>query len=719
MKTIILAITFVSLSLKAATVLPCPPTPGEGYVRMGSAACRGIVTSVIPIPTAGLSLFHNTHMAKPSSLTGPILQEQNEIPLDTYSYFVNFGMGVAGWRLSVDKRFFELYDPTLKINYLVSQSGSGKILRYRLHPKGYYVANDNLEVLSRVYYDNTTKGYREVFNDGTTLIYNKRFYFPATQSSMLTLDKVEFVTGNSQTINRNSTGQITEIVNSFGKKISLSYSGPLLITIRDLSGESYTLNYGTSGELIEVTYPTGKSYDIKYDGLWNVTKLTDEKDQATKYSYATAYNGHPYLFRMVTPKNYTYYYEYNKDSVKVSLPLLNSYQAEVLEASSVTKSDSDGVVTKLYWGGGKTYRAFLMGVEDFFGDTTSYAYDDQGRIKSITSPNGKVTKITVDDRDRPTKIERDAFFTAYSYNKFDLPVSITSSTGDTISISRVNDLAPQTITKNGKALLSVKYTAGGNPSSITTDGLWTSTLAYDTNGNPDSVTNSDGDKTEFDFDNNGLVMRTVSAGVATKYERASDGSLTKVVSTPSGGSSASLFSKVRSIWASGAGNGPSGDNTTTTFEDGTGCCNKTKTTNNGEAERSCEDPQVCKLQDWNNSDELISAMCTKELTPWTGVGVYANPIECNSKPKVTVGPYQCQYEPATYSLDYNGLTCQIREVVVLATVECRDRITETVRTIDLGVVRTGHLNGYSTPGIPGVTLDSTNRVVINGDVVCN
>ena len=129
--------------------------------------------------------------------------------------------------------------------------------------------------------------------------------------------------------------------------------------------------------------------------------------------------------------------------------------------------------------------------------TTTYSYDHDGRLLSVTDPLGYITSYTYDGAGNKTSvIDGNGHTTTYAYDANNRLTSVTSPDPDGAGPLS----APVT---------SYTYDTNGNKLSETDPDGNTTTNAYDPNNRLISVTTQSGNKTTYSYDDNGNLTGTV------------------------------------------------------------------------------------------------------------------------------------------------------------------------------------------------------------------
>lgn len=93
------------------------------------------------------------------------------------------------------------------------------------------------------------------------------------------------------TINFNTSGKISSIIDTNNNTTSYSYTSGKLITITDASGRTTSIAYGANGYVSSITYiEANRTVNYEYDASYNLTKVTDPAGKFVTMGYDSAHN---------------------------------------------------------------------------------------------------------------------------------------------------------------------------------------------------------------------------------------------------------------------------------------------------------------------------------------------------------------------------------------------------------------------------------------------
>jgi RHS repeat-associated protein len=356
-----------------------------------------------------------------------------------------------------------------------------------------------------------------------------------------------------------------------------------------------TLNYTTDGaysqsakrgQPLTITDNLSHVTHLRYDSQGRATSITDALGNQTDFSYnlvgqllTTTYpatgqtgsgNSHStnaFLYPGGPLTSTTFYDENNTQIRQVS----RTYGSE---GELLTVTGSTEPVTNTY---DPLYR--LKTLKDGNNNTTTYAYNNIGKLSSITMPGSEVTQFTSYDNEGNLlqRIDGNSVTTNYVYNDAENMLTdvqypattslnvqftydsygrrsgMTDSTGShTYTYGNLDELLSVTTTYTGLAgkTISYSYYPDGSRESMSTPS-GTFDYSYDAAGRIASMTNPFSETTSWTYQNNDLLQtQTLANGATTSYTYNTLGQVTRLLNEI-GGNTVSDFS---SIGYDGVGN---------------------------------------------------------------------------------------------------------------------------------------------------------------------
>jgi RHS repeat-associated protein len=330
-----------------------------------------------------------------------------------------------------------------------------------------------------------------------------------------------------------SSGRVVQQVNASGGTSTFSYSNGTT-TYTDPAGNQWQDVY-SDNVLIERIDPTGGATSYGYDANLDRTAVTDPRRATTSMVYDPAGNVTSETSPLGGTQSWTYdalndvtshtdadantttySYDAKGNLLKTTLP----------DGSAITETHdpSTGAVTSQT----NQHRS-----------TTSYGYDGQGNLTSVTSPLGEETTYSYDAAGRRTSMVSPRgnasggnparYTTSYAYDANDRLASVTNPDGAVTSYGYDGVGNRTSVTDPDGNTTSYAYDADNRLVSVTDPTGAVTKYGYDADGNRTSVATPDGGKTSYVYDAGGrLVKKTDPLGNVTTYSYDADGNRTSV-----------------------------------------------------------------------------------------------------------------------------------------------------------------------------------------------
>ncbi len=226
---------------------------------------------------------------------------------------------------------------------------------------------------------------RVTFKDQTTFEYSKSTML----KNLYLLAQVKDRHGNTITINRGSSDQITTIVAPDSRTVTFGYTGGKITSITGPTSRVWSLSY-TSSKLDQFTYPTVGGVNPKrefgYDSNNNITSEKDPELRTWTWTYNSS-NDSLATFKdpaSSTSSTVTYFTGYTEvDRAGVSNPWVHTYSSGKLYSIK----DPDGFFKYF-----TNYNADYLPqeLEDANGNITEVTYDSMGNVTQVEDPLGKI-----------------------------------------------------------------------------------------------------------------------------------------------------------------------------------------------------------------------------------------------------------------------------------------------------------------------------------------
>jgi RHS repeat-associated protein len=317
-----------------------------------------------------------------------------------------------------------------------------------------------------------------------------------------------------------SNGLLTQRIDPLGNTTSYAYDADLNVTsVTDPRGKQMTMTYDAKGNLLTRTAPAPLSYQqtYTYNANNDVASAQDGRGNTTSYGYdaagnltsitqpgnrVTGYgrNSAGQVTSITDPRGKVTSLEYDSTGnlTAITTPLGNkttmTYDASGRMLSSV---DPRGNVTGANpdtYRTSYTYNASdqLLTSTDPLGNVTTYAYDDAGKVASVTDPKTHVTSYGYDAADRLTSVTAPgSATTSYSYDDVGNFTSRTdpNTHQTTYTYDTANRLTAATNPLN--KTWSLSHDANGNPTQLTKPSTGTITITHDALNRPTGLAFSD------------------------------------------------------------------------------------------------------------------------------------------------------------------------------------------------------------------------------------
>jgi RHS repeat-associated protein len=235
-------------------------------------------------------------------------------------------------------------------------------------------------------------------------------------------------------------GKPLSITDPNGLVTTLAYDARGRLTSRTVGSEVTSYTYDAAGNLTKVTQPDSSYLVYSYDNAHRLTGVTDSLGNSIAYTLDAASN--------VTAKKIS--------DAGGALRWMRSYTYDAVERLKTEVGASSQTTTYGYDGNGN-----LTSVTDPLSHALSYSYDALNRRATTVDPNGKTTSYGYDATDHLTSVtDPRSLVTSYTFTGLDNLTAISSP--DTGSTTKTYDPA-------GNVLSSTD--ANGNTTTYTYDAL--------------------------------------------------------------------------------------------------------------------------------------------------------------------------------------------------------------------------------------------------------
>ncbi len=290
-----------------------------------------------------------------------------------------------------------------------------------------------------------------------------------------------------------------------------------LTSMSDLNGNKTTLTINPSNpfQLLTATDPVGRSLTFTYDSTNRITQIVDPIGRKLTYAYNSA--GALSTFTNANGGVTTYTYDGS-----INLATVTDPRGVVIEQNTYNESFDGRVSQQVQADGGIFKFAYTLQnpkdatspvlqtvVTDPLGKQTTYRYDMQGFLQSVTDASGQIRTLTHD----PTHFNLVSDYTGTG----SCPVCGDTTKGDVhYTFDSLGNVASMTDALGDKTTMA--YDTRFNKVNSVTDPVGNTTSAvYDANGNPTSIKDANGHKVQMAFDAFGEPIATTDgAGATTK-----------------------------------------------------------------------------------------------------------------------------------------------------------------------------------------------------------
>ncbi len=275
-------------------------------------------------------------------------------------------------------------------------------------------------------------------------------------------------------------------------------------TAKDPKGNTTTYNYDALSRLIAVIQPGNVTTTYEYNLNSNLTKVTDSNNSATVYRYDD--KGRVYL--VISPDTGTTTYAYDP------------------AGNLTSKTDAKGItLSYTYDAANRLTGITAPAVDGFAAFSISYTYDvctnGKGRLCSMDdasgttsyeySPKGQVTKET-------KLISSHTYITQYTYDQNGNMKTMTYPSGKVITYNYTNDRATSIVLNNAVNLATnIAYKPFGGMTSIIYGNGITSSIGYDNQYHLSTLVTSTFQNLTYGYDYNGNIT-SITPGKTYTYD---------------------------------------------------------------------------------------------------------------------------------------------------------------------------------------------------------
>jgi RHS repeat-associated protein len=344
------------------------------------------------------------------------------------------------------------------------------------------------------------------------------------------LTSISDLNGNTTTLTLNSSQplQVLAITDPVGRSLSLTYDSSNRVTqITDPIGRKVSYTYNAQGTLQTFTDAAGGVTSYTYDSSNNLLTVTDARGVVTEQNSYNSFDGR--VAQQIEADGGVFTFQYTLLDPPVSLVAA----APALTARA-TRANAAGALTNTTIGTNPTAPVLQTIATDPMGNQTTYRYNPQGFLISVTDASGQTRTLTRSqtnnnlvtayagaglcsvcgkpaagdvsftfDQFGNTLSETDALgnTTAFGYDtRFNKVSSITDPLGNIRKFNFDSAGNLLTTTDPNGSTTSYSYDSFGELLTIKDPLNNTTTISYDGVGNPVSIQDALGDATQIVFD---------------------------------------------------------------------------------------------------------------------------------------------------------------------------------------------------------------------------
>ena len=308
----------------------------------------------------------------------------------------------------------------------------------------------------------------------------------------------------------------------------------LLVSMTTPRTKTWHYGYDSAGNKTSETDPLGDETTYGYDSTGRLTSITDARGNvagcncAATYTTQLSYDNADHVLTKADPLSHQTIYSYddngNKQTVENAKQETTSYGYNAAnELTSISYPDTSSVSYSYDSRGNK------ISETDQLGHETTFSYDDANRRIGKVSPLGNVQGGNPADYTTSYGYDPDGNLTSvtdplgnkatYSYDPLNRKVSLTTPRGNVVGCSCANQYTTNYSYDANGNLTSVTdplgnqtqygYDAADRQTSITDGRNKTTSYGYNGDGNQTSITDQDGNKTTFSYDDADRLLSKV------------------------------------------------------------------------------------------------------------------------------------------------------------------------------------------------------------------
>ncbi len=376
-------------------------------------------------------------------------------------------------------------------------------------------------------YDRAGRQTKVTYPDGTFMEYE--------YDAMGYTTGVIFADGTRNTYLCDASGNVVREILADGTELTYTYD--LLnqrISETDKDGRTITYEYYPNGNPYKITYPDGTYELYTYNEKWKVASVKDTAGYVTSYEYDAM--GNPTMQRDALGNTCSYQYDSFGRLIKQTDPNGNSTTYQY-DANSNCTQMTNAAGTTMYMEYDALNRMVRAYMKDKAGEeySISYTYDALGRVSSSTDEMGNVTTFSYDVQGNLLSVT-DAKGVTTAVSEYDVMGRVTSTTDalgltTTYHYDKMGNLLQAVEQLNGRIdrVTSYAYDAMGRLTQVTDPLAGVTSACYDEHGIITGVTDANGGTTTYTYDTMGrLLFRISPVGSRHSYTYNAQGLLSEL-----------------------------------------------------------------------------------------------------------------------------------------------------------------------------------------------
>jgi RHS repeat-associated protein len=293
------------------------------------------------------------------------------------------------------------------------------------------------------------------------------------------------------TMDTNEAGQVTKVTDNGNNATVYGYALGDLVTVTDPLGRVSRQVPDGIGRPVRIVDPQGNTTLVSYDGFSKVRAVTDPIGRPTSYEYDP--NGNLHKVTDARHNVTTYGYDTSDRLTSVTDPL-NRVIAYTYDGNGNLKTvtTARGKVTSYDYDALDRLDLVRYGVSGSTSESqVDYAYDAGNRLRSIVDSAGGTTTLTPDSLDRITTAVTPQGHVDYAYDAAGRRSTMTV-TGQPVVTYGYNDADQLTSVVRGSQTVGIGYDTVGRRRTLTLPTGTTQTYDYDAASQPTRIAYTQG-----------------------------------------------------------------------------------------------------------------------------------------------------------------------------------------------------------------------------------